>query len=91
MKTAEVIIDKMYDRIAKCMGKAMEKESWKTKMLTGVRLVEGEKCEEADELWSVIKELEDMIDWIEGKEPREDSPWTREEWATYKEQENEVS
>ena len=69
MKTAEVIIDKMHDRIAKCMGKAMEKES----------------------LWDVIKELEDMIDWIEGKEPREDSPWTREEWATYKEQENEVS
>lgn len=79
-KTTEDIINKIYDRIGTCSQQVCEKTAWKGKMLLGIPLDENEKQEEPKELDAVINELEDIIDWIEGNEPREGSLWTSEDW-----------
>jgi len=80
-KTTEDIINKIYDRIARCSQEIHHKSAWQTKMLLGIPLDENEKQEEPKELEAVVHELEDVIDWIEGNGPREGSLWTSEEWA----------
>ena len=80
-RTTEDIINKLYDRISRCAQEIDKKSAWQTKMLLGIPLGENEKQEEPKELEAIVNELEDMIDWIEGNEPREGSLWTSEEWA----------